>query len=345
MNLSCPFPFDEYPLITLAHGGGGRLTRRLVTDLFAPLFDNPSLDVEHDAALLSLPSSRLAFSTDSHVVTPLFFPGGDIGSLAIFGTVNDLAMVGARPLGLSAAFILEEGLPTDTLRRVAESMRRAADAAGVRIVTGDTKVVGKGHGDGLYVTTSAVGEVLQEPAPGPSRIRPGDAVLLSGDVARHGMAVMACREGLDFRPVLESDSTPLWPIVRDLLDAGIPLHAMRDLTRGGLATALVELLESACLSLEVDETAIPVLPMVRSACELLGLDPLYVANEGRFVLILPATHAEEALARLHRHEASAQACLLGHVTSSTGIPLRARTLLGTRRVLPLLSGEQLPRIC
>jgi hydrogenase expression/formation protein HypE len=343
--LSCPFPFDDYPYITLAHGGGGRLMHRLIDDLFADVFHNPQLRTDHDGAILPASSRPLAFTTDSHVVSPLFFPGGDIGTLAVCGTVNDLAMCGARPLALSVGFILEEGLSTRDLRNVAASMRRMADVAGVSIVTGDTKVVEKGHGDGLYINTSGIGEVLCDPPPGPERLQAGDAVILSGDVGRHGVAVMAAREGLNFRTTLESDCAPLNSVVTELAEAGFDLHAMRDLTRGGLATALVELLDAASLSLEFEEETVPLSPEVRSACELLGLDPLYVANEGRFVVILPAEQAENALEVLRRHPVSEQACLLGTLQATDGLPLTARTAMGTRRVLSLLSGEQLPRIC
>lgn len=345
MKPSCPFPFQDYPTITLAHGGGGRFTRRLIQDLFVPAFDNPDLQTEHDSAILPRSPKQLAFSTDSHVVSPLFFPGGDIGMLAVWGTVNDLAMSGARPIALSVGFILEEGLPTEDLYRILLSMRQAADEAGVRIVTGDTKVVERGHGDGLYINCSGVGEVLMDPPPAPGQVRPGDAVLLSGDIGRHGVAVMASRDGLQFQTPLESDCAPLNALTETFAAYHLPIHCMRDLTRGGLATALVEILEAAGLSLEIEEARIPLEPEVRSSCELLGLDPLYCANEGRCVVIAPERKASTVLSLLHQHAPSGNACYIGTITQAGQVPLSARTEMGTRRVLPLLSGEQLPRIC
>jgi hydrogenase expression/formation protein HypE len=318
---------------------------RLIGEVFQPAFANPYLDQQHDGAAFDCRAGRLAFTTDSYVVRPLFFPGGDIGTLAVNGTVNDLAMCGARPAYLSAAFIIEEGLAVETLERVARSMSQAAVAAGVSIVTGDTKVVDRGKGDGVYITTAGVGVIEHSQTIGPQSVRPGDAILLSGDLGRHGMAVMAVREGLSFETTIESDCAPLSAPVRALLAAGIDVHCLRDLTRGGLATALVEIAGTARQSLHIEESAIPILEEVRGACEILGLDPLYVANEGRFIAFVPAEQAAEALAILQSHSVSENACLIGRVGEGAQGVVTMTGIVGTGRVLDMLSGEQLPRIC
>lgn len=341
----CPLPIEQYPHVLLAHGGGGRLMQELIEKLFVPAFENPLLAQRHDGAVIEVGAARLAFTTDSYVVRPLFFPGGDIGALAINGTVNDLAMCGARPRWLSAGFILEEGLPMETLRRVARSMQLAADAAGVQLVTGDTKVVDKGKGDGLFINTAGLG-VLEHPVTiGPAQIRPGDAVLLSGDVGRHGVAILSVREGLAFESPIESDCAPLTQPVRALLDAGIEVHCLRDLTRGGLASAVNELAAAARVQMDLDEAAIPVRAEVQGACEILGLDPLYVANEGRFIAIVAAGDRARALDVLRTHPLGAGAALVGDVSAGTPGLVTLRSRIGARRVLDLLSGEQLPRIC
>jgi hydrogenase expression/formation protein HypE len=287
----------------------------------------------------------LAFTTDSYVVRPLFFPGGDIGSLAVNGTINDLAMCGAKPLYLSAGFILEEGLSMEVLQRVVNSMAEAARAAGVPIVTGDTKVVDRGKGDEIFINTSGVGLVPTGIRVLPMLIQPGDAILVSGDLGSHGVAVLSVREGLTFDGHVESDSAPLHHIVSDLIERGIELHCLRDLTRGGLASVLSELATTAKVGMMVEEPGIPVNESVRGACELLGLDPLYVANEGRFVAIVPARQAEAALAVMRQHEAASRAADIGMVTDRDASMVVLRTVVGTHRVLDLLSGEQLPRIC
>ena len=330
--------------IQIAHGGGGRLTARLLEEVFYPELGNAALLARHDGAVLDVAAGRLAFTTDSFVVKPLFFPGGDIGTLAVNGTVNDLAMCGARPLALSAGFILEEGLEVETLARVVASMRAACAAAGVSIVTGDTKVVERGRGDGLFINTAGVGLARGAPVE-PSRVRPGDAIVLSGDVGRHGVAVLAVREGLEFETRLESDCAPLVAPVAALFDAGLEVHCLRDLTRGGLATGVLEIAAAAGLDAEIEEDAVALVPEVRGACELLGLDPLYVANEGRFVVYLPAAQAPKALDLLRAHPVSAGAALIGRVGDGTRGRVTLRTSIGSRRVLDLLSGEQLPRIC
>jgi hydrogenase expression/formation protein HypE len=342
LGLACPVPLAPPSRITIAHGGGGRLTQRLVETTFLPAFDNPALAARHDGGVIEHRSLRLATTTDSYVVRPLFFPGGDIGSLAVNGTINDLAMCGARPLGLTAALILEEGVEHETVRRVAESMGRAARAAGVPIVSGDTKVVERGKGDGVYVTTSGVGVCEHTLDIRPSSVTPGDVVILSGDVGRHGIAVLAAREGLAFEAPVASDTQPLWTPVRALLDAGIQVHCLRDLTRGGLVMALVEIAESGC-AIDICERAIVIDEAVRGACEILGLDPLLVANEGRFIAFVPEAHAERALSALAATQEASGAALVGRVREGSGVTLE--TALGTRRVLTAPSGEQLPRIC
>ncbi len=344
-SLSCPIPIHDYPHVLLAHGGGGTLMHHLIERMFMPAFRNPFLDVRHDGAVLASGGARLAFTTDAYVVCPLCFPGGDIGSLAVNGTVNDLAMCGARPLYLSAAFILEEGLPMETLWHVVQSMRKAADAAGVQLVTGDTKVVDRGKGDGIFITTAGIGVISHRLTIAPSTVRAGDAVLLNGDIGRHGIAIMAVREGLDFETAIESDCAPLADLVGSLLEAGIEVHCLRDLTRGGLASALVEIAEAAHLGIAIHESSIPVREDVQGACEILGFDPLYVANEGRFICILPAAEADRALRIMRAHPLGAEARLIGRVTEDASGLVTMRSRIGASRVVDMLSGEQLPRIC
>jgi hydrogenase expression/formation protein HypE len=343
--ISCPIPISQYPQVLLAHGGGGRLMHQLLEELFGRAFANPMLDLRHDAAVFEPPPGPLAFTTDSYVVRPLFFPGGDIGSLAVHGTVNDLAMAGARPLWLSAAFILEEGLPMETLWRVVCSMQEAARRCGVHIVTGDTKVVDKGKGDGLFINTAGVGVLEQALRPGPGHVRPGDAVLLSGDLGRHGMAIMAAREGLQFESAIESDSAPVHEPVLALLRAGLEVHCLRDLTRGGLAAALNEIAQTARVRIAVEQTAIAVREDVHAACELLGLDPLHVANEGRFVAFVPEAQAQAALATLRMHPVSAGAARIGRVVEHGEPLVTLKSAIGASRILDMPGGEQLPRIC
>jgi hydrogenase expression/formation protein HypE len=344
-DLVCPVPIGRHTSVQLAHGGGGRLMRELIEELFLPAFDNASLRERHDSAVLSLGGARLAFTTDSYVVQPRFFPGGDIGALAVFGTVNDLAMAGARPLYLSAGFILEEGLAMDELRRVVASMRAAAAACGVELVTGDTKVVDRGKADGLFINTAGIGAMGSDVAIHPRRIRPGDSVILSGDVGRHGIAVLSVRDGLAFESAIESDCAPLAASVAALLDAGIDVHCLRDATRGGLATALNELALDAGVGIEVAERAIPVSESVAGACELLGLDPLYVACEGRMVVFVPGAQAARAMEVLRACPGAEQAVRIGEVSEGPRGMVTLETRLGSRRLLDMLSGEQLPRIC
>jgi hydrogenase expression/formation protein HypE len=340
--LSCPIPGTS-TTVQLAHGGGGRLMRNLVAEIFLSQFE-PAGPL-HDSAVLPVGGSRLAFTTDGYVVSPRFFPGGDIGRLAVFGTVNDLAMAGARPLWLSAAFVLEEGLPLDELRRVAASMQAAALACGVRLVTGDTKVVDRGKGDGMFVTTSGVGLVPNGVEIHPGRVRPGEVVLVSGDVGRHGIAVLSVREGLAFETPVESDCGEVASLVAALLADGIDVRCLRDPTRGGLATALNEIAVDGGVALEIDEDAVPVSEPVAGACELLGLDPLYVACEGRLVAFVAAADAERAIVTLRRLPGGQDAAVIGRCVDGTAGLVTLHTRLGARRSLDLLAGEQLPRIC
>ena len=343
---SCPIPIADYPTILMAHGGGGRLTQMLVEKLFVSSFDNPALSELHDGAILEAGGARLAFSTDSFVIHPLFFPGGDIGSLAVHGTVNDLAMCGARPLGLSSGLILEEGLPIDDLWRIVRSMEAAAKASGVPIVTGDTKVVDRGKGDGVFINVSGVGLVPPGISISPRRARPGDKVIVSGEVAVHGVAILSVREGLKFETTLETDSAPLNGMVEALLAAaGEKVHVLRDPTRGGVATTLNEIAAQSGLGIRLDESAIPVGEEVRGACEILGLDPLYVANEGKCLVIVDPSAADAALETLRKHPLGARAAVIGAVTAEHPRKVFLRSRIGGLRLLDLLTGEQLPRIC
>jgi len=329
----------------MAHGGGGKLMHRLLEDVFGKAFSNSILDSRHDSAQFELPPGRIAMTTDSYVVRPIFFPGGDIGSMAIHGTVNDLAMSGARPMYLSCGFIIEEGLPMETLWRVVCAMRDAAHKCGVQIVTGDTKVVDKGKGDGLFINTTGIGVIEHAQKILPQNVQPGDAVIVSGDLGRHGMAIMAVREGLAFETTIESDSTPVHEPVLALLKAGIEIHCLRDLTRGGLASALNEIAEAAGVKIAVEEKFIPVREDVHAACEMLGLDPLHVANEGRFVAFVTAKDLERTFEILRRHEVSTGAAVIGRVVEKNAPLVTLKSAIGASRILDMPSGEQLPRIC
>jgi hydrogenase expression/formation protein HypE len=342
---TCPVPFSGRTEITVAHGGGGKLTQELIDGIFRPAFGAAAGEPPHDGAVLPVAGARIAFTTDAHVVSPLFFPGGSIGSVAVNGTINDLAMCGARPRWLSASFVIEEGFAIATLRRIAEEMGRVAAAAGVSIVTGDTKVVERGKGDGLYVSMAGVGILEHGLQIGPASIAPGDAVVLSGDIGRHGMAILAQREGLNFAAPIASECAPLAASVQALLAAGLEVHCLRDLTRGGLATALIELAEASETAFTISEPAVAVDEVVRGACEILGLEPAYVANEGRFVCILPARQANAAV-RILRGVApgGSAAAYIGFVAAGPGA-VRLRSIIGAERILDRLSGEQLPRIC
>ncbi|MGR8940708.1 MAG: hydrogenase expression/formation protein HypE [Gammaproteobacteria bacterium] len=344
-ELNCPLPL-QYDRIVLAHGGGGRLMQQLLDNLIQPVFSNPLLNQKHDSAVFEIDGSRLAFTTDSYVVKPLFFPGGDIGKLAVCGTLNDLAMSGAKPLYLTCALIIEEGLPIEDLQRIVHSMQRAAEAAGVLIVTGDTKVVDKGKGDGVFINTAGIGLIAAGIEINPRKIQAGDSIILNSDLGRHGIAVILEREGLNFAHEIESDCADLSGLVGDLLKAGVEIHCLRDLTRGGLASILIELAAAAQLHLEIIEAALPVCAHVKSACEVLGFDPITIANEGAFVLFVPETQTDHALSVLQQHPLGRQACLIGQVKAAhpRGI-VTLENIMGVSRVVDLFSGEQLPRIC
>lgn len=317
----------------------------LLEGLLLPAFASEQLLARHDGATINVAGARLAFTTDSYVVKPLFFPGGDIGSLAVNGTVNDLAMCGARPLYLSSALILEEGFPIESLRQIVESMRIAAVESQVQLVTGDTKVLDKGKGDGVFINTAGIGVVEHNLNISPASVRTGDVVLLSGDIGRHGIAIMATREGLSFDTSIESDCAPLWEPVAALLEAGVEIHCLRDLTRGGLSSALIEIAETANIRIAIEELSIPVREDVAGACEILGLDPLYLANEGRFIAIVPEHDSAKSLEVLSRHSVSSGAVRIGQLADKPAGTVTMKSRLGTERVLDMLSGEQLPRIC
>jgi hydrogenase expression/formation protein HypE len=342
---SCPVPIARYTQVLLAHGGGGKLTHELIEKLFLPEFRNPGLELMHDGAMFSIGAERLAFSTDSYVVHPLFFPGGNIGELAINGTVNDLAMCGARPMYLSSALIIEEGFSMDDLWRVVHSMQQAAQEAGVALVTGDTKVVDRGKGDGLFITTSGIGVIPSGRNVDPRRAVPGDAILVSGPIAQHGIAIMSVREGLQFGTTIRSDTAPLNGLVEAMFSACQDIHVLRDPTRGGVASTLNEIAGQAGVGMTILETEIPVDEEVRGACELLGFDPLYVANEGKLLAIVAREHAEALLAAMRAHPEGSGSAIIGEVTADHPGIVVMKSGIGSSRIVDMLSGEQLPRIC
>jgi hydrogenase expression/formation protein HypE len=358
LGWTCPRPLQNYPMIVMGHGAGGRMMADLIEHLFAPAFDNEWLGQMGDSTVLghalfdkSLSSnSSLAFTTDSFVVSPLFFPGGSIGELAIYGTVNDLAMRGAKPQFLSAGFILEEGLPMETLGNIVTAMAQACKKAGVKVATGDTKVVQKGHGDGIYINTSGIGIIPAGVDIGPGNARPGDAVLVSGTMGDHGIAIMSVREGLTFQTEIKSDTAPLNGLVEAMMivpggHKATPLHCLRDATRGGLAAVLNELAGSSKVGIEFDERKVPISPEVNAACEMLGLDPLHVANEGKLVAIVPVEVAEQVLEAMHGHEYGKDAAIIGSVVAEHPGLVTAKTSIGGMRVVDVPAGELLPRIC
>jgi hydrogenase expression/formation protein HypE len=341
----CPTPLTVRDKIVLGHGSGGHLSANLLRDVFLPLFSNPVLDRMDDQAILEIGGARLAFTTDSFVVKPLFFPGGDIGSLAVHGTVNDLAMGGATPLYISAAFIIEEGFPIETLRSIAASMSAAATAAGVAIVTGDTKVVERGKGDGVFISTTGIGVVAPGVRLSANQARPGDVVILSGSIGDHGTAIMASREGLEFETTIVSDSAALHILVADMLAVSDQLRCLRDPTRGGLSSTLNEIAGQSKVSIAIEEKKIPVHEEVRGACELLGLDPLYVANEGKLIAIVAPEDADKVLAAMRRNPLGEEASIIGVVGQDHPGMVTMRTAFGSSRIVDLLPGDQLPRIC
>jgi len=342
---ACPVPISNYKEIVLAHGSGGKLSQQLIQSVILPRFRNDLLSPLHDGAIFRVNGVRLAFSTDSYVVSPIFFPGGDIGKLAVHGTVNDLAMCGARPLHLSVGFILEEGLPMRDFARVVDSMREAADAAGVSLVTGDTKVVDRGKADAIFINTSGIGVIPDGVNICPTRAQPGDKILLSGRIAVHGIAIMSVREGLEFETEIASDTAPLSGLVQAMLAASNDIHVLRDPTRGGVTSALTEIAQGARVGMLLQEAAIPIGEDVKGACEILGLDPLYVANEGKLIAILPAADADTVLAAMRAHPLGRDSAIIGEVTADHPSFVLMKTRIGGQRVVDMLSGEQLPRIC
>jgi len=345
--LSCPVPISTHDRIVLGHGSGGKLSAELVEEIFLPAFNNPALNQLNDQAVVDFSGRQLAITTDSFVVKPLFFPGGDIGSLAVHGTINDLAMCGAQPLYLSAAFILEEGLEIEKLRRIVQSLQRAAAEAGVAIVTGDTKVVEKGHGDGLFINTTGIGILQRGLQLSADQAVPGDKVILSGPIGDHGIAILAQREGLEFETTIQSDSAALHTLVRAMLDAA-PMGAircMRDPTRGGLSSTTNEIAAKSRVGIRLEESCIPVREEVRGACELLGLDPMYVANEGKLVAIVDPAAAESVLAAMRKHPLGSEARIIGSVIETNPGTVVMKTSFGTSRIVDMLPGDQLPRIC
>jgi len=348
-NWSCPLPLRDHPQIVMGHGGGGRLSAELVQHLFLPAFDGTALagtlQQLGDAAVIDLGGQRLAFSTDSYVVRPRFFPGGNVGDLAVNGTVNDVSMTGAQPIALSVGMILEEGMRLDELGRISESMGRAARLAGVSIVTGDTKVVDSGHGDGVFINTAGIGLVPAGLDLGPHRVRPGDSIIVSGAIGMHGIAVMSVREGLEFGSDIVTDSAPLNGLVQSLLGSGVDVHMMRDPTRGGVAASLNEIAATSRTGMQIVERSVPVPDDVRAACGFLGLDPLYVANEGKLIAFVAAADTELALATMRDHEYGREATLIGTVVEEHPGVVVAKTGIGGTRVVDLPLAEQLPRIC
>ncbi|MFQ6226716.1 hydrogenase expression/formation protein HypE [Nocardia sp. NPDC002869] len=341
----CPMPLRDAPNIVMGHGGGGAMSGELIEHLFLPAFGAAADAGLGDSAVVTVDGTRLAFSTDSFVVKPLVFPGGSIGELAVNGTVNDLAMAGARPLVLSTAFILEEGTALSEIAHVAEALGTAASAAGVSLVTGDTKVVDAGHGDGIFINTAGIGVLADGVDIRPERAAPGDIVVVSGEIGVHGIAVMSCREGLEFGTTVLSDTAPLAGLVAAMLETGADLHVLRDPTRGGVAATLNEIARAAGTGIALEETALPVPAAVRDACGLLGLDPMYVANEGKLVAFVPPADAERVLAAMRAHPLGAHAAVIGHCVEEHPGMVVARTALGGTRVVDLPAGEQLPRIC
>ncbi len=344
-GLSCPIPISDYPQVLLAHGGGGKLTHQLIQKMFASQFSNDLLNPLHDGAVVSLNGSKLAFSTDSYVINPIFFPGGSIGDLAVNGTVNDLAMCGARPLYLSAAFIIEEGMDMNELWRVVVSMQDAAKAAGVQLVTGDTKVVDRGKGDKIFINTAGIGVIDAGIDIQPRRAQPGDAIILSGPIAVHGIAIMSVREGLEFETEIKSDTAALNGMVAEMLRAGDGIHVLRDPTRGGVASVLNEIAESANVGIAITEDSIPIPDEVRGACEILGLDPLYVANEGKLIAFVAPEASEKVLTAMRSHPLGKESVVIGSVVADHPHMVVMRSTIGGSRVVDMLSGEQLPRIC
>lgn len=344
-GMSCPIPFDHYATVVLAHGGGGKLTHQLIEQVFKKHFSNPDLDLMHDGAMLEVEKGRIAISTDSYVVSPIMFPGGNIGELAVNGTVNDLAMCGAQPKYLTASFILEEGLRIEELETIVESMANAATTAGVLIVTGDTKVVPRGKADKIFITTSGIGTIPEGRNIHPSKINAGDKIIISGTIGDHGMAIMSVREGLEFESEIRSDTCALNGMVESMYNATLNIHFLRDPTRGGVASTMNEIASSAHKGIRLFEESIPVKGNVQSACEILGFDPLYVANEGKLIAIVAPSDAEKILFVMQQHPFGKDSSIIGEVITDHPAVVVLQTGIGGERVVDMMSGEQLPRIC
>ncbi|MBI3308578.1 MAG: hydrogenase expression/formation protein HypE [Candidatus Melainabacteria bacterium] len=344
VTISCPLPITKQETITLAHGSGGKLMHNLIDDVILSVLKNRYLDGNSDSAVIELGTSKLAFTTDSYVVNPIFFPGGDIGTLAVNGTVNDLAMSGAKPLYLSVGLILEEGFPIESLKRIMGSMNVAAKYSGITLVTGDTKVVDKGKGDGIFINTAGIGVVEHNLNISPYEVKDGDVIILNGELGEHGIAIMAVRENLSFESNIKSDTAPLVEIVNKIIKTNATIHCFRDLTRGGLGSALNEIAEAANVSIEIYEENIPVRKDVQGACEILGLDPIYIANEGKFITIVPEKDAEKTLEVMKKDKEGKNAKVIGKVKKGDSI-VSMKTTFGTNRIIDMLTGEQLPRIC
>lgn len=345
IDLTCRIQKTDEKKILLSHGGGGRLMNHLINDLIISNFNNEYLKKKHDGAVFKINKTKFAFSTDSYVINPIFFPGGDIGKLAVYGTVNDLSMCGACPLYLSVGLIIEEGFLKSDLEKIIISMKKAADDTGIKLVTGDTKVVDKGKGDGLFINTAGIGIVEDGVDISPENVKEGDVIILSGDIGRHGIAIMSLREGLEFESSIESDCDFLSDVTASILKKTKNIHCFRDLTRGGLGSALVEIAESAKVKIKLDENNIPILDEVQGACEILGLDPIFVANEGRFITICPEETSKKVLQIIQSHPQGKNANIIGKVEKSNEGLVILKTKLGTERIIDMLSGEQLPRIC
>jgi hydrogenase expression/formation protein HypE len=344
-GLACPIPKSDYEKILLAHGGGGTLSHNLISKLFYPQFSNDILNQQHDSGIFEINHTKFAFTTDSYVVQPIFFPGGDIGSLAVNGTINDLSVAGAKPLFISVAFILEEGFDIEDLWKIVLSMQKAADEAGVKIITGDTKVVDKGKGDKIFINTSGIGVISDEVNISPKNCKPGDVIILSGKIAEHGVAIMSSRENLEFETTIKSDSAALNGLVEKMLDASKEIHVMRDPTRGGIASTLNEIAKTANVGILIEEEKIPISEEVKGACEILGLDPLYIANEGKLIAFVAENKAENVLNAMKLHNLGKDACIIGKVTNSDPGTVIMKTKIGSKRIVDMMSGEQLPRIC
>lgn len=344
-HLSCPIPIHEYPIITMAHGSGGVLSHQLIEKMFVPAFENDILSEGHDGATIQIQEGRLAYTTDSFVVNPIFFPGGNIGDLAVNGTINDLVCCGAKPLYLSVGFILEEGLPMEDLWKIVVSMKNAADRSGVKIITGDTKVVDRGKGDKIFINTSGVGQIPDGVHISPRNSIPGDVIILSGRIGDHGVAIMSARSGLQFETTITSDTTALNGLAELVFSTTKNIHVLRDPTRGGLATTLNELSQAAKVGVIIDEEKIPVSEEVRGACEILGLDPLYIANEGKLIIILPEADAGNVIKSMRDHPDGCDASIIGRITSEHPGIVRMTTSIGSSRIIDMLTGDQLPRIC